>query len=556
MTSATFIFAARLPLASWIRSLGVVAVALTTFLPFHSGSAAESDEFREQILASVARRNEAESARDHLPALAEFYRNTDNGMLWVSGGTANTRARTFVEVLRSARDDVLDPNDYSAELLASRLDASGVQDLAYLEVNLSAALLAYTRHLSTGRVNPRRINEELAIDPKAPDPLGVLVGAKTATDMRVYATQGFEPQTPRYYRLRIALKHYRQLAGTGGWPQTKLGPLLKVGESDAVRIPTIRQRLIVSGYLEDGAHRSDTLDGALIDALKAFQVRHGLEVDGVAGPNTVTELNVTAAQRARQIELNMERRRWMEDDLGDYYVFVNLADQTLKVVKRLGDREKTVHTARTVVGKTYHRTPVFSKSMTYVVVNPSWNVPYSIAVNEFLPKLRRDPGVLAEDNFRLVSAGRDVDPFSIDWEEVTQRSFTWRLQQRPGDGNALGRIKFMFPNQFNVYIHDTPAKHLFARAQRVFSHGCVRVERPFELAEVLLARQGVTRERLAALRDGGTERVVSLDEPIPVHVHYITAWVNKDGTVHFRRDVYGRDELLDKALKASSPRPI
>jgi L,D-transpeptidase YcbB len=511
------------------------------------------ETLRQALLSDLARRSDAGGSDLLLPVLADFYEDRANAPLWIAHGKVLPRAAEFIDMLRTARDDVLEPDDYGTELLAQQLDATRIAELAHLELDLSGALLSYTRHLAAGRVQPQRVNPEVVIEPEVPAPAAVLRGLRNAVSVRDYATTKFEPQTPRYTRLRGALRRYRKLTATGGWPATATGELLKDGMTDAMRVATLRQRLLISGDLAAEQHAGDVYDGALVTAVKRFQARHGLEVDGVIGENTVPQLNVSAAQRVRQLELNMERRRWMRDDLGDFYVFVNLADQYLKVVERQANRERTIHTALTVVGKTFHRTPVFSRAMSYIVINPSWNVPRSIAIDEFLPKLRLDPEALAEKNIRLVRAERDVDPHSIDWQRVTQRSFAWQLQQRPGENNALGEVKFMFPNRFNVYIHDTPAKHLFARALRAFSHGCVRVQHPFDLAEVLLARQGVTRNEIEEIRASGEERVVSLKRTIPVHVTYLTAWVNRDGSVHFRRDLYGRDKILNSALRSASP---
>ncbi len=558
---------ARFVLPSWMIALAVaVLFALPPGGPAHAqeetaagseseteshAEIAELDPFREAVLTVIAQRTG--TAGRHLPVVYEYYSDPDSENLWVSEGAANGKARKLVEVLLTAYFDVLTPSDYDANTLGGLLDATLMPELAALEAGLSLALLDYTRHISAGRVEPHRINSELEIFPEAPDPMQVLRGVPAAEDIVVYATYTFEPQTPQYVRLRSALEAYRALAQVGGWPQVPGGETLKESMEAPERVTALRTRLEMSGDLLVGAHGGEVYDGALIEAVRTFQARHGLEVDGAIGPNTLTELNVTTAERVRQIELNMERRRWMKDDFGDFYVFVNLADQFLKVVELREDgREKTVHTALTVVGKDYHRTPVFSEMMTYLVVNPSWNVPRSIAVREFLPKLKRDPGALAAQNIRLLAGERDVDPYRIDWTSVSARNFTWRLQQRPGKGNALGEVKFMFPNKYAVYIHDTPSKGLFARAQRAFSHGCIRVQNPFDLAEVLLAHQGMSRAELDARRAGGVERVIRLRNPVPVHINYLTAWVNKDGTTHFRRDVYGRDAVLDEALKAAT----
>ncbi|MEM7254304.1 MAG: L,D-transpeptidase family protein, partial [Pseudomonadota bacterium] len=331
-------------------------------------------------------------------------------------------------------------------------------------------------------------------------------------------------------------------------------PSLKLGDRGA-RVKMVRERLTLWGDLDPDADGPDptAFDAPLDAAVKRFQQRHGLKVDGVIGRASLGQLNVTATTRVQQILLNMERRRWMVDKFEPRYVFVNLADFFLKVVDTAGDREKTVFTTQVVVGKPYHQTPEFSHAIRYLVLNPYWNVPISIARNEIFPKIQEDPGYLARKNFVLLSDwgknAYEVDPYSVDWHSMTPREFGFRLRQGPGPGNALGRIKFMFPNRHNIYLHDTPSRSLFERTRRTFSHGCIRVKDPAAFAEVLLAWQsGWSRGRIDRSIDEGRRRVVSLAEPIPVHLAYITAWANKDGTVHFRDDVYGRDKMLARAL--------
>jgi len=260
---------------------------------------------------------------------------------------------------------------------------------------------------------------------------------------------------------------------------------------------------------------------------------------------------VPVGERIRQIEANLERRRWMEDNPGRYYISVNVADQTLQVLRD----GQVIHWARLVVGKPYSSTPVFSELMRYVVLNPYWNVPPSIATREYLPKLKRSPGALSRESIRIFSGSggnaHEINPASVDWASLTRMPYS--LRQDPGPKNALGRVKFMFPNRFNVYLHDTPAKNLFARDLRVFSHGCMRVEYPLDLAALLLKDQGWTHEKINAQVDSNQQRVINLAKPVPVHVTYITAWADETGTVEFRRDVYGRDKRLIAALGEGLP---
>jgi murein L,D-transpeptidase YcbB/YkuD len=332
------------------------------------------------------------------------------------------------------------------------------------------------------------------------------------------------------------------------------GPTLDPGTTDP-RVARVRARLRDSSDAEErrlaaaGAGAPEFYDADLEAAVIRFQHRHGLDQDGRVGPKTVAALNVPIGERIRQMLLNLERRRWMPDDRGARYVFVNLADFELKVVHE----PKTVFDTRVVVGAPYHRTPVFSAEMTYIEINPYWNVPPSIARNELLPQIKEDPGYLAANGFELLTDWNDgaapIDPWSVDWLRIAPQDFAWRLRQRPGEGNALGGIKFMFPNRFNVYLHDTPARHLFEQAERSFSHGCIRVEGPEAFGAVVLAGQdGWPLERIHAAIESGERMIVTLEEPLPVHIAYLTAWVNKDGSVHFRNDVYGRDATLAAAL--------
>jgi murein L,D-transpeptidase YcbB/YkuD len=316
----------------------------------------------------------------------------------------------------------------------------------------------------------------------------------------------------------------------------------------------LRKRLAASGDLSPGLARGEDFDDALDRAVRRFQEHSGLEVDGIVGRNTLAALNRTALERLHQIEVNMERWRWLPRDLGDRFIRVNIASFEVD----LFEAGEHLMNMRAVVGKDYRRTPVFSDTMTYLVVNPHWNMPHTIAVEDKLPLIKKDPGYLADNNMELLRGwGAEAvaeDPLSVDWSTVTAENFRWRLRQAPGPDNALGRIKFMFPNKFNVYLHDTPSRALFGSNVRALSSGCIRLEKPVELAEYLLrADPKWTRPALLAAIEEGVEQTVRLPEPIPVHLLYCTTWVDENGTVHFRDDIYGRDRIVEDALKESPP---
>ncbi|MEM1049558.1 MAG: L,D-transpeptidase family protein [Pseudomonadota bacterium] len=537
-----------------------LSFALVLFAIGIAGSAKASELDRVSLaLAERIQENDghwADAGDARQITLIADYEAAGYAPIWVSEAGITDKGRALMALLRKAPENGLMAEDYVTPALTAALDAIEPAALADLDARLSFALLNYADHVRAGRLEPSAVNRDLRIAPERPDLGRVLAGARMARDMEAFGLS-LEPPGPRYARLKQALADFRAIAAEGGWtlvPSPVTGKSLKPGMTDPM-VQALARRMIEVGTLDRSAFdftaEDPVYEGPLVEAVKAFQGRLSLEMDGVVGPNTLKQINITAAERVRQIEINLERRRWMPDDLGSYYVFVNLADQYLKVVRRVEkdgvSREKTLHAARTVVGKTYHKTPVFTEQMTYLVLNPNWNVPYSIATREYLPKLWRDPGVLSRQNIRVLAGGQRIDPYSVHWASYSRSNFPFRLQQASGPRNALGRVKFMFPNKYNIYIHDTPSKSLFNRALRTFSHGCVRVEDPLKLAEVLLGPEGMERDQIDRIVQRGKRRVVKLDNPIPVHITYLTAWVNKDGSVHFRRDVYGRDAILAKA---------
>ena len=324
-----------------------------------------------------------------------------------------------------------------------------------------------------------------------------------------------------------------------------LGETLKPGMSDP-RVPAIRARLMLTDGAGPPANDPQVYDDALVEAAKRFQARQGLESDGVIGASTIVAMNVPAQERIQSIVMAMERLRWMPEDLGKQYVIVNIAGFELRRFNGGSVEERMA----VVVGKPYHRTPVFSDHIRYVEFNPYWNVPPAIALAEELPRLRSDPTGLAAQGFEIVQGNQVIDPKSIDWSRYGGEHFPFELRQRPGTNNALGRVKIMFPNAHNVYLHDSPARSLFSRNERAFSHGCIRLARPLELADQILRAGGVSgwnKDRIDQVIASAKTTVVSLQEPLPVHITYLTAWV-EDGVVNFRGDIYGHDAKLLAAL--------
>jgi murein L,D-transpeptidase YcbB/YkuD len=423
--------------------------------------------------------------------------------------------------------------------------------LITLDLLLTDAFLTYGIHALNGRVHPEAIRAQWFTERQQADPVVVLRhGLET---QRVdEALRTLLPQEGGYYRLRQALTHYRLLASRGGWPQIAAGPIIQLGDHDP-RVKTLRHRLRITGDLPVPASteskESDGFDEALAKAVRRFQQRHGMEADGIVGPLTLAALNVPVEARVRQIAVNMERWRWLPHHLGQRYILVNIARFTLEVIE---DGKSTLN-MRIIVGKPYQSTPVFNATMTHLVVNPSWYVPASIAKEELLPVFRRDPDYLIRHNMRVSLSGvGEINPRSINWLQVSAANFPYRLRQVPGPKNPLGRVKFLFPNQFSVYLHDTSNPELFARPVRTFSHGCIRIEKPLDLAEyVLRGDSSWDRHKLQRAMVHGGERTIFLPTAIPVYLLYWTAWVEEDGVVHFRDDIYQRDTPLEKALFAS-----
>jgi murein L,D-transpeptidase YcbB/YkuD len=346
-----------------------------------------------------------------------------------------------------------------------------------------------------------------------------------------------------FLRLQQALLKYRAIASEGGWPSVSGGTLLKEGQQSE-RVALLRERLLITGDIDrEKTDIENIFDERLRNAVIRFQKRHGLKEDGIVGPETLTLLNIPVDEKIRRMEINLERLRQIEDS-SRRFIRINIADFELEVVE---DRN-IVMTMKVIAGKRYWYTPVFSAEMTYLVFNPSWYVPKSIALREILPEIKREPGYLDTEGLKVYSAtegtGEEIDISTIDWSRFGPDDFPYRFVQPPGPKNPLGRIKFVFPNRFNVYLHDTPAKLLFEESSRAFSHGCIRIEKPVELAEYLLHEDpSWTHERILDEIESGKETKVRLPSTVNVHVLYLTAWVDYNDVINFRKDVYGRDNL-------------
>jgi L,D-transpeptidase YcbB len=451
-----------------------------------------------------------------------FYSGRDYVPLWISDGKANDRANAAIGYLGHVDRDGLDPADYPVPDFSALSDPAA---LAEAELKLSMSVITYAHHAAIGRVHWSRVSADIAYTEKPPEPADVLAKMAETTDVAA-ALDSYEPHTAQYLALKEKLAELRAGKIDATKPVLSSGPVLKVGSQDD-RVPQLRDRLGVSG---DGT----TYDKALADAVRKFQQDHQLKPTGTLTAATVEALNGKEPDRPADIILaNMERWRWMPHDLGNTYVIVNLPDFTLRVM----NDGKQVWVTKIVDGKPEMPTPIMTADMKYITINPTWNVPPSIVNHEYLPALQADPTVLDRMGLKV---GKNPDG-------------TVHIWQPPGDRNALGRIRFNFPNKFLVYQHDTPDKYLFAYDKRAYSHGCMRVQDPQRYAEVLLSlvrpKDDYTVDRIKKMIAENGETDIQFPTFIPVNLTYQTAFVDDQGKLEFRDDMYGRDRALLAILK-------
>ncbi len=483
---------------------------------------------------------------------------------WLDGGRPGAAAQQAVDLLDAAGAEGLDPRDYAAAALRQALDRAqqgappDAAAAAQIEQGLSAAMERYLNDLHFGRVDPRSVRSDFHVQKRSFDAAAVLRGAVQHGSL-AEAAQLAAPRLPVYAELRRMLAEYRGLEDDPAWsrplPALPGGARGKVEPGQAwAGLPLLARRLAVLGDLAGPAGTPARLDAALADAVRAFQTRHGLAPDGVVGRATVAQLEVPPAARARQIALTMERLRWTPLELGARMIVVNIPEFVLRAYEWRDGRITVQRTMKVIVGRAFDtRTPVFDEPMRSIEFSPYWNIPPSIARAETVPRLRRDPGYWEREGFEFVAGdGRVETALSAPGLDAVLAG-QWRIRQRPGPRNALGDIKFVFPNRDNIYLHHTPSVGLFERARRDFSHGCIRVEQPQALATFVLADMPEwTEARIREAMERGKSSTLRLREPVPVLLAYATALV-KGGRPVFFDDIYGLDRVLDAALRARAP---
>ena len=481
-----------------------------------------------------------------------FYRGRDNEPLWFRDGTLTDAARAAITQLGQAEQEGLEPAHFEAAQLAEKTKDGAGFDPA-LETAITGQVLHYLYDVRHGRLVAPGAAEPDSYYASVPFSVAATLELLARADDVTTVMRDAVPANAPYRSLRRALSAYRAIAAAGEFVQVPAGKTLRPGDDDA-RVAQIRSRLRQTDDLvaaNDPAPPT-VYSSNLVQSMMRFQRRHGLAADGVVGKNTIAELNIPVASRIAQIVISMERWRWMPDDLGNRYILVNIAGFDLKVI----EDGRIFMEMPVVVGRPFRRTPVFSGTMTYMEFSPTWTVPPTIVKEDVIPNARRDPGYVEAKGLRIYDSWDEratpLDPKKIDWHGGMSRLMSYRYVQPPGANNALGRVKFMFPNPYSIYLHDTPERGGFGRASRAFSSGCIRVERPRDLALYLLrdSKSWSAAEIDKAMNQPVPSRV-SLPAPIPVFLTYATAWVGEGGTIEFRPDIYGRDASLREAIMGS-----
>lgn len=516
---------------SFISRVCAMALSIAGLLTSAGTAWADSFAFRQSLVEAVS--------GDQV--IAAFYRDRQHETIWTGPADGHRRA-AFLTALMAAGDHGLPAARYGFDALIADLGSiDSDEERANIEARMTRAFLAYARDIQTGVLTPGEVDSEIVRTVKRRAPAEIL--DNFAKGDAAGFIRALPPQTAEYARLMRERHRLVDLIATGGWGPGAPDGRYEQGDTGP-GIIALRNRLIAMGYMPRTAEPS--FDDRLQAGVIAFQSDHGLLTDGVVGPGTLRALNTGPEDRLRSVIVAMERERWLNFDRGDRHIWVNLADFSARII----DDGKVTFQTRAVVGMNAkdRRSPEFSDEMTHMILNPSWFVPRSISTKEYLPELQQNPNAVSHLDV-LDRQGRIVDRASVDFTQFTQATFPFSMKQKPGSANALGKVKFMFPNRWNIYLHDTPQKSLFSREVRDFSHGCIRLNDPFDFAYTLLARQSDDPQGyFHRILNTGREATVSLEQPVPVHLVYRTAMMPARGKAQYRVDVYGRDGRIFDAL--------
>jgi len=512
----------------------------------------KNQEFTDS-LAIEAFLQENTSFQKYENKLLKFYRRRNYALAWSKNKNFLPQVSMFINLVRNVEDKGLSTEQFNPGMLdslyslASTGRKSSLENTSLrkrLDLYLSASYFKYGRSIWKGSIHPQS-QLKWYIDRKKikyGKTLDSILDSQNGNPFKEYM-----PLHPEYKKLLSVLDVYRKIEKKGGWPTIPAKKSLQKGDSSQA-VLLLRKRLYISGDLKK-FNTNPVFDETLAEAVKQYQKRNGLEDDGVAGINTIEHLNIPVKDRITQILANLERWRWVPENIGKTYIMVNIPDFSLQVF----EEEAPVMKMKVIVGKKIHTTPIFNDTLRYIVLNPYWNVPKSIAINEIWPDLKEDSGALQNQNMEVFEGNNTqhpLDPYTINWDTLSEDNFPYKFRQKPGKDNALGQIKFLFPNAFSIYLHGTPAKHLFDKNQRDFSHGCIRISEPLKLAEYVLKDDTIWTDVKIKQTLGGENTWIKLSkqEKLPIYILYFTVWVDENGVIQFRDDIYKHDKELEQLL--------
>ncbi len=534
-----------------IFGVGLVALLVIGLLNFLRDPVAQALQSRIEGTGGII--VVGEESLNQSALLARIY--GDNGFqpIWTDGNALLPKSKAFLEFLGSTHAQNWRHGGYHLDRIETLLahsdaEASGALNRRVeLELLLTDAYAQCGNDLQCGTIDPRNLFPGWFCYPEHEGSSAAILSALKSQDLGK-ALMGLEPSDSGYLLLRKELERHRGIKRSGGWPVVPAGPILALGDRGD-RVPLLRKRLLISGDLEpDTSGAPDIFDSGLAGALSRFQMRHELHESGLLDEPTLEGLNVSVEARILQIELNLERLRWLPRRLDQRNIFVNVAACRLELV----ENDRVILKKRVIVGRKDHKTVLFSGSMRYMEINPYWEVPEKIVINELVPMIKTNPAMLAEKGFRIIDGWAEpkvIKPEDIDWNTLEPEKFEYRIRQEPGQMNPLGCIKFMFPNDFSIYMHDTSERQLFESDSRTFSHGCIRLEQPLEMAAQLLKDSpGGAPEEIKSAVESHVNQKIEIPNPISIYIYYLTAWVDREGSLHFCRDIYNADMFLAGAL--------
>lgn len=485
--------------------------------------------------------------------LNEFYDQRHHRSIWFEEGNFKRDPESLIKEIKNSYNEGLNPADYHLQFIEECIkdgDLFSDQCLdkrALLDILLTDAYLSLASDYLNGKIDAEIIIEDYNYRADNLEAQNLLQDLLEKKDIAQTLVEHL-PQTDNYQKLKQKLADYRDSEKIKAWPQIDSGEILDE-EAEGQRVAQLVNNLAARDYLNLEKIEADNyFDQNVKRAVVRYQLDNGLKADGVVGNKTLKSLNILRDQRIKQLIINMERWRWLPENLGSRYIYVNIADYNLK----LYEDKQLIMEMKTIVGQEQRSTPVFSDTIKYLVINPYWYVPKSIAVKDKLPLIKKDYTYLKENNYSLFKYTvnnklEEINPAAVNWSNINKNNFNYLLRQNPGDENALGRVKFMFPNRFSIYLHDTPGRYLFSETERSFSSGCIRIEKPIDLAEYLLSDQEEwNREKIEAEMTKDKEKTVYLKNPIKIYLQYNTAWIDVLGNLNFREDIYNRDQKIIK----------